>query len=162
MTEWARRYLPLALLVVIGAVVFFYPTFVGDSREKDDALEHTDNCIVISDPESEKTCVALELVETDAARKQGLSGRASMPEDTGMLFDFKNEAIRCMWMKDVQFGLDMIWLDASQNVVDMKTNIAPETFPERFCGEVSARYVIEVRAGVSQSAGTSVGQDIEL
>lgn len=112
---------------------------------------------------AQDTCVELEVVSTDAALQKGLSGRSHMPVNHGMLFDFGQEGYRCMWMKDMRFSLDMIWLDGNAQVIDVTTDVMPETYPEeKFCGQAPARYVIEVNAGIADEAGVSFGQQIQL
>ena len=122
-------------------------------------------CTVLSSEQSqEEVCVELELVSSREALTHGLSGRENMSFDEGMLFDFQSEGEHCMWMKDMNFSLDMIWLNQDGQVVNVITGIHPDTYPDQvFCNETtSARYVIEVNAGVVESANIVLGQQIQL
>lgn len=107
-------------------------------------------------------CIDIEVVRSREAMQRGLSDRLELPENAGMLFDFQTEGVRCMWMKDMNFALDMIWLDADAAVVDVQTNITPETFPDSFCGAEPARYVLEVNTGVASRSAVEVGQRVQL
>lgn len=162
MIAWVRkrRYIYGLGLLLVAAGVFLALTF--DSRPEP---ETNTACIQLDVHSSaqQDTCIELEVVKTDRALSQGLSDRPHMPMGQGMLFDFGQEGYRCMWMKDMQFSLDMIWLNDTGEVVDVTTGVSPETYPEeKFCGQAPARYVIEVNAGVADSAGVSSGQQIQL
>ena len=114
----------------------------------------------------------LELADTESAQTTGLGSRASMEEDEGMLFVFPELDTHRMWMKDMLFPLDIIWLsDASTThsalgsrdetaglvVVDMKEMVAPSTYPEVFSPQTKAKYVLEINGGVAKKTGITIG-----
>jgi uncharacterized membrane protein (UPF0127 family) len=103
-----------------------------------------------------------ELADTDAKRTQGLSGRSGLANDQAMLFVFDNDGPQCMWMKDMQFSLDMVWLNAAKQVVFIKQNISPDTYPQSFCADKPVRYVVEVNAGTVQTSGLQLGQTVSF
>jgi len=107
-------------------------------------------------------CVRLEKASTNSARTLGLSGRESMGEDEGMLFDFIRPAEYCMWMKDMNFSLDILWLSEQKEVVYMIEGVTPDTYPKSFCGPESARYVVEVNSGIVKAADLHVGQRLKF
>jgi uncharacterized membrane protein (UPF0127 family) len=107
-----------------------------------------------------RTCILqLERADTPEAREKGLSGRNNMSGAQGMLFTYENTGTQCMWMKDMHFAIDILWLDAKGTILSVKKNVTPETYPEIFCGE-NARMVVEVKAGVSNVDWLQVGQRI--
>lgn len=103
---------------------------------------------------------ALEEATTPAQQRQGLSGRMAMGRDQGMLFVFNNEGRPCFWMKDMQFPLDIIWVNTKHKVVHIRKNVSPETYPEAFCPDKPAKYVIELNAGEATKAGIRQGQTL--
>jgi hypothetical protein len=107
-------------------------------------------------------CVKFERVETREEHLKGLSGRESMPKTAGMLFVFEEDDYYCMWMKDMNFALDMVWLDESSRIIDIERNVHPETYPEGFCPGEPARYVIELNAGIVAEAGLGIDQQLNL
>lgn len=107
-------------------------------------------------------CVQLEVARTESQKNRGLSGRDTLPENRGMLFVFDRTDAHCFWMKDMKFGLDMLWLDERGDIVFMRQNVAPETYPDTQCPDVPARYVVEVRAGMAGRAGLRVGGSLDL
>lgn len=130
------------------------------------------------------------LADTELKRIRGLSGKDSIGAD-GMLFISPNEDSLGIWMKEMQFPIDIIWLaDADERglqsaqmvadgrisvnqrrhqresavlmVVDMKENVAPETFPEVFYPKERAQYVLETNAGFTRDTAVSVGDRISV
>jgi uncharacterized membrane protein (UPF0127 family) len=100
------------------------------------------------------------MVTTAAAQEKGLSGRASLAPDSGMLFVFQNEAQRCFWMKDMQFPLDIIWVNKDKRVVYIQPELSPSTYPDSFCPKPPAQYVIELNAGQATQASIRIGETL--
>jgi uncharacterized membrane protein (UPF0127 family) len=154
----------VALLLVAAFAYYVFQSLRSQS------LQSTDVCIKYQTitnggkftPIGTKECVlSLEKVDTEAAREQGLSGRASMPASRGMLFVFDHIDRACIWMKGMKFPLDIAWLNVRGDVVRLEENVRPETYPNDFCAD-NTFFVIEVNAGVAKSAGLSVGSHINL
>lgn len=107
-------------------------------------------------------CVQLERADTDETRQKGLSGRHHLASTAGMLFVFDTSAKQCMWMKNMNFALDIIWLNENKKIVKIQENVKPETYPAAFCSDVLAKYVIEVNAGIVHRAGLKTGQILQF
>lgn len=127
-------------------------TLAAEENDKDRLL-----CVRVSPNDSE--CLYAETAVTPAELQRGLSGRDNLLHNHGMLFDFRQVAEHCMWMPDMAFAIDIVWLDTDQRIVTIKPDIAPETYPESFCGE-SARYVLEVNSGVVAERGWRIGEQL--
>jgi hypothetical protein len=132
----------LAMLCVILPFVFYQPNGamlrVGDSSYR------------------------LTIAATDAKRQQGLSNRTEMASDRGMLFVYDKPGSACLWMKDMRFSLDMIWLDVNKKVVHVEQNVTPESYPNQFCSDKPAKYIVELNSGEVARAGVRVGQTLHL
>ncbi len=109
-----------------------------------------------------QTTIAIKEVNTNATRVQGLSGTASLGSNQGMLFDFKQEGYWAMWMKDMQYPLDIIWITSSGKVVYEATNLQPSDYPIIHENMTASRYVLEVNAGVAQANKIVVGTSIHF
>lgn len=107
-------------------------------------------------------CLRLERVSSPEDLQRGLSGRQSLAQDRGMLFVFDAASKHCFWMKDMHFPLDMIWLDDTKTVVHVEKNVAPDTYPNSFCPDKSAQYVLEVNAGVTDTARITRGSQLQF
>lgn len=107
-----------------------------------------------------KQRLIIERAETSAQLEQGLSDRDSLPENHGMLFVFNKLGQQCMWMKDMRFNLDMLWLDEKGKVTALQQNLSPSSYPHSFCA--TGKYVLEVRAGYAAKYGLVIGSTFNL
>ncbi|PIR82475.1 hypothetical protein COU20_02095 [Candidatus Kaiserbacteria bacterium CG10_big_fil_rev_8_21_14_0_10_59_10] len=106
--------------------------------------------------------ILVSIVETPDERARGLSGRESLAPDEGMLFIFPEDGYYSIWMKDMLFSIDILWLSAEGEVVDMRRDVAPETYPAGFSPHMPARFVLELPAGFSERNGIEIGSMAEL
>jgi len=104
----------------------------------------------------------IELALTLKEQEQGLSGRKTLAPDEGMLFVFSKPSVNYFWMKDMNFPIDMIWLDENLKVIYLKKEAQPESYPETFGPGVDNSYVLEVSAGFSEKNNLKEGDSIEF
>lgn len=107
---------------------------------------------------------SIEVVDTPDTRTQGLSGRMSFYKNQAMIFDFSDRSNgRCFWMKDMNFNIDIIWLDNKKRVQKIITNASPKSYPkESFCADKNPRYVIELAAGRAHELNIKQGTQVEF
>ncbi|HWB34361.1 MAG TPA: DUF192 domain-containing protein, partial [Candidatus Paceibacterota bacterium] len=74
------------------------------------------------------TTVSVDVASTPQEQEQGLSGRASLAEGSGMLFVFDPDAAPGFWMKDMNFSLDIIFMKADGEVVGIEHDLAPDSY----------------------------------
>ena len=103
---------------------------------------------------------SLELVNTDATRQQGLSGKPDLETNTGMLFDFKQDGYWKIWMKDMNFAIDILWLNNQKQIVGIKTEALPQSYPESYGAEQQSQYVIELPAGSVKDRNIKIGDTL--
>lgn len=113
----------------------------------------TNPALQTKDISAGETQVRAEVVESGADKAKGLSGRNCLNPDSGMLFMYELSGDYCYWMKDMNFSIDMIWLDDEKRIVTIQDSVAPETYPQSFCPDKPARYVLEVPAGFAARSG---------
>lgn len=106
--------------------------------------------------------LVLEIADTDALRKQGLSGREGLKSNEGMFFVFPKDDAYGFWMKDMRFPIDIVWLDDGYRIVDMRERVQPESYPEVFRPNVSARYTVEFPSGFFAKHGLAKGMSLEI
>ena len=104
----------------------------------------------------------IEVVQSASELIRGLSGRYFLPPDAGMLFDFGRDDYHGIWMKDMLFPIDILWLDLEGKVVDLREGVEPDTYPEVFRPKSPALFVLEVNAGLARDLGINVGSEIIL
>lgn len=107
----------------------------------------------------ENNCFNVEVVDTPESRQIGLMYREQMDEDNGMFFIFENEGNYPFWMKNTLIPLDIIWIDSSGKIVDIKEADPCEADPCTIFYHVgSAKYVLEINKGLSTELGIEIGQ----
>lgn len=99
-----------------------------------------------------------QIAQTNKERIKGLSGSAQLSESQAMLFVFDGDGEHPIWMKDMHYAIDIVWLDAGKKVVHMAHDIPPQSYPEKFKSNVPARYVIEFRAGTLDAKRITIGK----
>lgn len=95
---------------------------------------------------AEGICYTLERADTNQSRIKGLSDRSELKPQTGMLFVFDAPSKECIWMKDMHFNLDIVWLDEAKKVTKIEQDVSPATYPNSFCSD-NTKYVIELNSG---------------
>ena len=101
--------------------------------------------------------IRAEVANTPSLKEQGLSGRVSMDADRGMLFVFAKPSIYGFWMKDMNYPLDMVWMDADHQVISVSNDVATSTYPNAIFPASKIQYVLELNAGTSQNFGIATG-----
>jgi hypothetical protein len=104
----------------------------------------------------------VEVANTVEKRKTGLSGRKNLSEDRGMLFAFDKPDKHGIWMKDMNFSIDILWIDENYKIIDIKKQAESESFPEIFHPSENATYVIEVMAGFVEMHNINIGDRVIL
>ena len=94
--------------------------------------------------------------------KTGLSGRTTLEIGQGMLFIFDKLDFYGMWMKDMNFPIDIIWIDENLQIIDIKTQVLQKSYSEIFYPVQKALYVIEVNAGFSELNNIKIGDKVIL
>lgn len=102
------------------------------------------------------------LADTPKAQIKGLGGRSSILPNEVMLFTFPSSGYHGIWMKDMEFPIDILWIDKGHRVVDMKEEVQPLTFPEIFTPNSSAMYVLEAESGFAKKNDVKIGDIVNF
>ena len=87
----------------------------------------------------------------DKDRIQGLSGEKSLGENEGMLFIFERSERHSIWMKDMNFSIDIIWLDPFRSINHIEREVSPASYPNVLTPSYPALYVLEIPAGSAEN-----------
>lgn len=104
--------------------------------------------------------VQAEVVSNEADKIQGLSDRNCLDQDAGMLFTYDLTGDYCFWMKDMHFAIDMLWLDDEKRIVTVKADVSPDSYPQSFCPDRPAQYILEIGAGKARQYGWQPGTQL--
>lgn len=133
--------LVLAFLVAAGGAVFLWSQLSGQP-------------VLSIGPAKVRVAIA----DTPAERQQGLSGRKNLGPNEGLLFIFDKPGFYPFWMKEMNFPIDIIWLDGDWRVIDIDQYVPPQSFPRLFQSREPVQYVLEVNAGFAQKNKIGFGQ----
>ncbi|MFM2414745.1 MAG: hypothetical protein RI911_438 [Candidatus Parcubacteria bacterium] len=102
----------------------------------------------------------VHLLTTEFQRVKGLSGKETIEPNEGMFFVFEKDGEWGIWMKDMKFSIDVIWIDVDGTIVHIEPYVHPDTYPRVFTNTTPARYVLEVAAGTVDSYNIEVGNKV--
>lgn len=102
----------------------------------------------------------IELADEPAERAQGLMHRESMAAFSGMLFIFEQSQPVAFWMKNTLIPLDIIFTDATGQVIHIHKDAIPHDETPIPGGE-SVYAVLEINAGISEKFGFKVGDALQ-
>jgi uncharacterized membrane protein (UPF0127 family) len=104
--------------------------------------------------------VFAEVAATAEERRDGLMYREDLPEGTGMLFVFPDEAMRSFWMSNTYLPLDIAFISSNNRVVDIKQMEPEDT--DLTDSDAPAMYALEVIQGWFEAQGIEVGTEAQI
>ena len=107
--------------------------------------------------------ISVEVADTVEKRSLGLGKRSGLENGWGMLFVFEKRKQHGFWMKDMQFPLDIIWLD-NHRIVQILPNVQPAksgVIPPVMTPPVAGNFVLEIDAGRADELKLQVGQRLK-
>lgn len=154
----ARRLLIVAILLTTAAAVFVgWLLALHPFTDTQSSAQDTLRTVVVGGG-----LVHVSVADTETLRQQGLSGKAGLAPNEGMLFVFPSDGRYAFWMKDMLFSIDMLWLSADGRIVYLKQRVSPDTYPQTFAPDTPARYVLELPAGYAAAHQVRAGDVVQL
>lgn len=110
--------------------------------------------------------LSVEIADTPEKKEKGLSGRKSLAENSAMIFPYNPPERVVFWMPDMNFPIDIVYLNNNQVVEIYKQvpNFPADTprdqlprYPSRF----PVNLVIELPAGWSDSHNLKIGDTVQ-
>lgn len=161
MATRAQVLIPIAIAAVIIGVVGML------SIPKDVKLEQAEfpmGVIKIDD-----VTLQVQIADTNPLQTRGLMFQEKLPYDQGMFFVFEDEGVRSMWMLNMQFSLDVIWIDADGGIIHIEKDAQPcksalETMACTFSNGngKDAKYVLEVTSGFVDKFNITENSKLEI
>jgi uncharacterized protein len=141
-------FLFLPCLLLTGLLFFGLPSAIASGVPEDGTL-------VIESSEESHTFL-VELAATPATRARGLMHRREIRENSAMLFDFIRDQQVTMWMKNTWVSLDMLFVDAGGQIVNIAHRTVPHSLKHiRSHGPVRA--VLEIKGGLAKRLHLKAG-----
>lgn len=169
------RWVVFGLLVVavvgtiglIASSVGIISPLLGDGYDptaETDDYERTNVTVVDGETGAERGTVETAVADTFRKRYLGLSRTEELPDNAGMLFLHSSSGEYTYVMRDMSFGLDIVF--AAPNGTITRIHEAPEPGPgedgnaQAYPGQ--GQYVLEVNRGWTAERGIEVGDEIRF
>ncbi|MBI2012192.1 DUF192 domain-containing protein [Candidatus Daviesbacteria bacterium] len=111
--------------------------------------------------------IQAEVADSPEKRRQGLGGRKSLDQGSGMLFIMDEKKRHTFWMKNLKFSIDLIWIDEDK-VVDIISDVPPPKEGEidanlpTFSPSLPADKVLEVNGGFAKKYNIKIDDRVEI
>ena len=102
----------------------------------------------------------VEVARTEEEKKIGLMFRRTLAKNAGMLFLYKREALRLMWMKNTFIPLDILFIDKNGVIKRVVKRTIPHSLAT-ISSRKSVLAVLELRGGITSSLEIKKGDRIE-
>jgi uncharacterized membrane protein (UPF0127 family) len=141
---------PLSIVVAIVAImlIFVISKFKTTAR--------------LSEVEIGNATVKAEIADTMAKQMQGLMFRDGLGKNEGMLFVFGGRDYHGIWMMNMSFPIDIVWINDGK-VVDIYKGAQPCGLS---CPVYTARgvdnYILEVNSGFVEKHGIKIGDSVKI
>lgn len=145
--------LTLIIVALVGIIIYTYLDYQTDTvDQKSNQTTATING---------RTFV-VDIADSQSERIRGLSNRISLAPNEGMLFIFNRETRPAFWMKDMNFAIDILWINHNLEIVGIIENLSPDTYPKTYRPDIPIRYVLELPAKTTSHYGIRLGDQVHL
>ncbi|OIB57746.1 DUF192 domain-containing protein [Natrialba sp. SSL1] len=126
--------------------------------------DDTNTLHVLDESGDPKATIEVELADTPMERYTGLSDHDTLEDGEGMLFIHASEGERTYVMRDMDFDIDIIFIDADREITSIEHARAPEPGEDGEALEYTGHgeWVLEVPRGYANQTGMEPGDDVEL
>ena len=131
---------------------------IADTKEEDwkEIYPNTVSLFIGSVP------VEASVADSITERIKGLSGTPFLPSNVIKLFVFGTAGEHSIWMKEMNYPLDIIWVNKDGEIVHIEEQVSPDTYPDSFSSPSPAWYVIEAKAGFVSANEIHLGDKVTL
>lgn len=106
--------------------------------------------------------VQASVADTMTSRIKGLSDTPYILDDVIKLFAFGVPGTHSIWMKDMNYAIDILWIAKEGEIIHIEENVSPDTFPTSFASPVPAWFVAETTAGFVALHNIELGDELVL
>lgn len=143
------RKITVLVPVIVGCVILgvLGLTFIPEGI-KNRNLEFSKGTIAINNHS-----ISTEIAETPAERQRWLTFKSEeLPLNSSILLVYDKPDLYSLWLLNIQFNLDLIWLDGDGNIVYIKQDVVPckNTLDASQCtykNTIPAKYVLAATTG---------------
>ena len=147
-----RKAIIITTLIIIAALLIL---LVLSQIKESDSMKKT--TIKLDGREIE-----VELADSFFKGLRGLMFHEPLSENQGMFFIFSQEDYHGIWMANMSFSIDIVWIDAGLSVVSIERDVPPcKSFPcKSYYPTKEALYVLELQANSTNDL--EIGDKVDL
>jgi uncharacterized membrane protein (UPF0127 family) len=147
----------ILIFSVLGFFLYFGNFVITEVAQKNEIKE-----VLIGNKKYE-----LEVVKTSQDLEKGLAKFENINDNQGMLFIFDTPGRWSIWMKDMKFNIDIVFLNENKEVVTIFQNVKFETHENvfqyrKYLPELDSKYVIELKEGEIEKNKIKLGDKINF
>ncbi len=102
----------------------------------------------------------VELAISREQQMQGLMFRETLADDAGMLFLYRDDSVRRMWMRNTLIPLDMLFIRADGTIARIARMTEPLS-EAIISSREPVRAVLELRGGLTAELGIATGDRVD-
>jgi len=106
----------------------------------------------------------LEYAKTPTQQSLGLSLRPCLPKNAAVLFLFATDDNHGIWMKEMKFPIDVVWLNSDKKIVKIEKNMQPSSYetdpPTIYRPSKDSSYVLEFNKGIADTLKLKEGSQL--
>jgi uncharacterized membrane protein (UPF0127 family) len=139
--------------------LLFTPTIYGFAQDfyNEGVNSFNSKVLVVGD-----SPVKVKVADNRADRMKGLSGVKDLKENHGLFFIFEESDTHGIWMKDMNFSIDVIWFNDFGEVVYIVENMSPDSYPKVYKPDSKSKFILELNAGFVKKNNIKIGDSIDL
>ncbi len=156
---------PVIVLVAIAVIIIFVFSLFSTGKSNNEQV--TPNVLnYIHEATVGQTHILVDYATTSLEWTTGLSGQKSLATNQGLLFVFDHPDYYGIWMKDMNFPIDVIWFDINKQIIYIKEDFLPSTYlqtvPQTVYPPSKVGYVLEVPVGFVKNNQIKIGDSISF
>ena len=139
------------LFAIVGIAILLTASMLFIFPKKDIVVLEFDNGVRVN----------AELAQTEQEKETGLMYRAVLPE--GMFFVFNKEDKYSLWMQNVYYDLDAIWISQDLKVVYIqKMGPCKSIECPVYSPSTGAKYILEAPGGFTARNNIKIGSSLKI
>ena len=97
------------------------------------------------------------VANSTSSRERGLSVFRKIDKKQAMIFVFDTLSKYSFWMKGMRFPIDIVWINQEGKIVDIVSDIEPNTYPKMFTSKDDSMFVLEFNANTASELNIKIG-----
>ncbi|MEK6953215.1 MAG: DUF192 domain-containing protein [Nanoarchaeota archaeon] len=107
--------------------------------------------------------INIEIADTKEEQILGLMYRDKLDENSGMLFVYNASEVRNFWMANMQFPLDLLFINEDKKIIKIEpASLCENKICNIYSSNVPAMYVLEVNAKFSEENNIKAGDLVSI